>query len=60
LEPAPFAKAIKQGFSDMSEAMDFIQDLVISRANIDDSLKLRLIHSPEMAPYAFLGALSHI
>ena len=46
LEPSPFARAIKHDFTDMSEAMDFIQDHVISNTAIDDTLKLKLIHSP--------------
>jgi hypothetical protein len=39
--------------------MDFIEDHIINCSVIPEDLKLKLIYSPEMAPYAFIGALFH-
>ncbi len=39
--------------------MDFIEDHIINCGAIAEDLKLKLLYSPEMAPYAFIGALFH-
>lgn len=49
-----------RNLNEMGEAMDFIEYHVINNPAIDQELKLKLIHSQEMVPYAFLGALSHL
>jgi hypothetical protein len=40
--------------------MDFIEDNIISNGFIPDNLKLNLLNSDEMLPYAFVGAFLHI
>lgn len=59
LEPRPFA-TIMHSLPQMCDAMDFIEDHVVRNTVINHQLKLRLLYSHEMAPYAFLGSLSHL
>jgi len=57
LSPIPFSIAVKN--LPFVLAMDFIEDHIVRNGFITEEQKLKLIYSPEMAPYSFVGALIH-
>lgn len=58
LNPVTFSFALRS--LSFNNAMDFIEDNIISNPIISHALKLTLLDSTYMLPYAFIGAILHL